>query len=123
VDGGGHLEIVGYSGWVLTEPLPVDLALDVEYEMVDFGEMLAAGSIYVPNGQTASGEFNPYAHRGVLRQLDNAGDYRFRVHLTPSRDVALTHADSRAYWDGYILTSPEMTMRIIEVPPEKKETK
>ena len=121
--GNKYVEVLDYHTWELTEALPVDLALKVEYEMLDFGEMLAGESIYVPNGRTASGMFNPFAYRGHLRQIEKPGTYRFRVHLTPSRDVALSHADSRAYWDGYILVSPEMTLRVVEVPPPSKKAK
>jgi len=115
---GGYLEILGSNRWELTEKLPVDLAFDVEYEMLDFGVVLDGGPLFIPQGTTGTAEMNPFAYR--TRELEKEGTFRFRVHLTPSRDAALSHPESRVYWDGYILTSPEMTFRVVEVSAARK---
>jgi hypothetical protein len=118
--GGGQLEIHGRHRWKLAAPLPLDLAFETEYEMLDFNQFLPGPALYVPKGSTPSGEFRPVDYGYRLRALRQPGTYRFRVHLTPSRDVALMQPDSEVYWDGYILVSPEMAIRITEVLPENK---
>jgi len=118
--GGGIYEVFCPAGWKVTEPLPIDLAFKVDYELLDFGLILSGGSIYVPSGQTASGYFNPFILQSRLAALKKPGKYRFRAHLTPSRDVALRYVDSKAFWDGYILTSPVMWFRVTFVPYKKK---
>jgi hypothetical protein len=116
---GGYLEVFGYNRWELTEKLPVDLAFDVQYEYPDLGLIVEGGPLYVPQGTTDTAEINPLAYR--TKGFEIPGTYRFRVQLTPSRDVALSQPNSRAYWDGFILTSPEMRFRVAEVvtPPQK----
>jgi len=115
---GGYFEVFGHNRWELTEKLPVDLAFDVEYELPEIATVLPGTPIYVPQGTTATAAINPFSY--LTRALEKPGTYRFRVHLTPSRDVALSHPDSRAYWDGFILTSPEMTIRVTKPPADKK---
>ena len=118
--GGGSFEISGGNSWELTAKLPVDLAFDVEYEMLDFAVLLKGVPIYIPQGTTMTAEVNPFVYSYQLSGIQKPGTYRFRVHLTPSRDVALSHPTSVAYWAGSILSSPEMTFRVAEVPPAKK---
>jgi hypothetical protein len=118
--GGGSFEISGGNYWELTEKVPVDLAFDVEYEMLDFAVLLKGAPIYIPQGTTMTAEVNPFVYNYQLSGIQKPGTYRFRVHLTPSRDAALSYPSSRAYWAGSILSSPEMKFRVMEIPPAKK---
>jgi hypothetical protein len=116
---GGYLEVFSNNHWELTEKLPVDLVFDVEYEFPDYETVVAGGPLYVPAETTATAELVPYLYRA--RGLEKPGAYRFVVHLTPSRDVALSQPNTRAYWDGFILTSPQMTFRVAAAPKAPKK--
>jgi hypothetical protein len=115
----GALEVYGGCHWELQEPLPVDLAFEAEYEAVDSGAVVKGAPIYSPRGTTATAAINPLSYRG-LSGLEKPGVYHFRVHLTPSRDVALSYPECQAFWNGVILTSPDIKLRVAEFPPAKK---
>jgi len=114
--GGGLFEISGGNRWELAEKMPVDLAFDSEYEMLDFGAVLEGPPVYIPQGTTTTAEVSPFAYRYRLSAMEKPGTYRFRVHLTPSRDVALAQPECRAYWAGLILSSPVMRFSVTPVP-------
>lgn len=117
---GKYLEIYGRNTWKLAEALPVDLALTIEYEFIDEASVVPGGQIYVPKGDTQAGTLDAFAYGRNITSLTEPGLHRFRVHFTPDRDTALSHVTSQAYWDGYILTSPEMTYRLVITEPKKK---
>jgi hypothetical protein len=119
--GDRFLDLYGRAGWELTKPLPFALAFEVEYEFVDVGVKMAGPSIFIPKETKTSGRFNAYGYGRQLEELTAAGDHPFRVYLTPSEDIALQHPDCEAYWNGYVLVSPELNYRMVEREKPKPE--
>jgi hypothetical protein len=96
--------------WRLDKPLPVDLCFAVEFEDLGTGNTYQGYPWILAKGKTS--------HLGYLWPLDvhafakdRAGFVTVRVHLTPSRALALSSPEITSYFPGSI--TQELRIKII----------
>jgi hypothetical protein len=104
--------------WQVREPLPVDLCFEVVFEDLSTGKRFQGDPLVLPKGQAR--------HLGYLTPRDaigfagkRTGFVPLRVHLLPSRAVALTEPEVTRYYPGTITVERRMKIIGPEEPPGK----
>ena len=87
----------------VSEPLPIDLCFNVEFQIVETGELLQGDPLVIPKGRKGYFSLSP-DNRFKLATL-REGFIPLKVVLTPSRATALSDPRVTQYFNG-TLTSP-----------------
>ena len=96
--------------WELTEPLPVDLCLEVEIHLQDTDEIYSGLPIVVLKNTTRFGYCSPRDTGAFLG--DREGVVPLRIVLKPSRGQALSNLKVTEYYNGPPITSEVLQARI-----------
>ena len=107
----GHEEVgLHVPLWQLTEPLPVDLSLDVEFHVEHTGEVLRGDPLVVLKNRKQGGHFYPNDTRAFTAGRE--GFVPLRIVLKPSRAQALSTLEVTQYYNGPPITSEVVRAKV-----------
>ena len=96
--------------WDLNVPLPVDLAFEVEFHLLDAGEIHRGDSIVAVKDNKNLGYFSLRETRPFIEGRE--GEVPLRVVLKPSRGLALSNLNVTEYYNGPEITSEVLSIQI-----------